>query len=102
MYPSPLIGSNIDLGEYIDGYLTYKYKLDTSTPERPVMNVDDNLPCDPSSLGLRHLGIPRRTTTIAACPLNTSTRIHRDQACGIGIQVNRQKKAEIALHRLGG
>jgi hypothetical protein len=30
-----------DLSQYIDGYLTIKYHLDTTTREKPVMNVDD-------------------------------------------------------------
>lgn len=30
-----------DLSQYINGYLTTKYNLDTTTREKPVMNVND-------------------------------------------------------------
>src|SRR2546423_15685414 len=41
MRPIHLLDIDIDLSQYIDGYLTRKYSLDTTTREKPVMNVDD-------------------------------------------------------------
>ena len=39
--PIQLPDIDADLSQYINGYLTTKYNLDTTTREKPVMNVDD-------------------------------------------------------------
>src|SRR2546423_10517593 len=101
MRPIHLLDIDIDLSQYIDGYLTIKYNLDTTTREKPVMNVDDVY------LVLHHHWVldisvfPGRTTEATGSSLTSSLRVHSYQACCASVHDDQPEETKGALHWMG-